>query len=114
MGIRLPAATQWELVEEAAVLIKPARDELIRQAAEGEVVCHQVGQPAGKVLRSFESALDECLVDHYLGGDIRQFVLLPDFHLLSHGLEVALHATPHQPKCSRGARTTSSILPKSV
>ena len=37
MGIPLPAATQWEIVEEAAELIKPARDELIRQAAQGEV-----------------------------------------------------------------------------
>src|SRR5690242_16418345 len=38
LGIPLPAATQWEIVEEAAELIKPARDELIRQAAHGEVV----------------------------------------------------------------------------
>ena len=38
LGIPLPAATQWEMVEEAAELIKPARDELIRQAAQGEVV----------------------------------------------------------------------------
>jgi transposase len=38
LGIPLPAATQWEIVEEAAALIKPARDELIRQAAQGEVV----------------------------------------------------------------------------
>ena len=34
----MPAATQWEIVEEAAELIKPARDELIRQAAQGEVL----------------------------------------------------------------------------
>src|SRR6202522_4530298 len=38
LGIPLPAATQWEVVEEAAELLKPARDELIRQAAQGEVV----------------------------------------------------------------------------
>jgi transposase len=38
LGIPLAAATQWEVVEEAAELIKPARDELIRQAAQGEVV----------------------------------------------------------------------------
>jgi hypothetical protein len=38
LGIPLPAATQWEIVEQAAYLIKPARDELIRQAAQGEVV----------------------------------------------------------------------------
>ena len=29
---------QWEVVEEAAELVKPTRDELIRQAAQGEVV----------------------------------------------------------------------------
>jgi transposase len=37
LGVPLPAATQWEIVEEAAVLLKPARDELIRQAAQGEL-----------------------------------------------------------------------------
>jgi transposase len=38
LGIPLPAATQWEIVEEAAEVIKPARDELHRQAAQGEVL----------------------------------------------------------------------------
>ena len=38
MGIPLPAATQWEIVEEAAQPLKPALDELIRQAAQGTVV----------------------------------------------------------------------------
>lgn len=38
LGIPLPAATQWEMVEEAAEVLKPARDELIRQAAQGEVL----------------------------------------------------------------------------
>jgi transposase len=38
LGIPLPAATQWEIVEEEAELIKAARDELIRQAAQGEVI----------------------------------------------------------------------------
>lgn len=36
--MRLPAATQWEIAEEAAEVIKPARDELLRQAAQGEVL----------------------------------------------------------------------------
>jgi transposase len=35
LGIPLPAATQWEIVQEAAELIKPARDELIRQGGAG-------------------------------------------------------------------------------
>ena len=38
LGIPLPAATQWELVEQAATMLKPACDELIRQAAQGEVM----------------------------------------------------------------------------
>ena len=38
LGVPLPASTQWEIVEEEAELIKAARDELIRQAAQGEVL----------------------------------------------------------------------------
>jgi transposase len=37
LGIPLPASTQWEIVEEIAAPIQPAFDELIRQAAQGEV-----------------------------------------------------------------------------
>ena len=38
LGIPLPASTQWEIVEEAAEMIQAARDELIRRAAQGEVL----------------------------------------------------------------------------
>lgn len=38
LGIPMPAATQWELVEEAAEVLKPMHEELIRQAAQGEVL----------------------------------------------------------------------------
>lgn len=38
LGIPLPAATQWELVDTAAQAIRPAHQELIRQAAQGEIV----------------------------------------------------------------------------
>jgi transposase len=38
LGIPMPAATQWELVDEAAQAISPAHQELIRQAAQGEIV----------------------------------------------------------------------------
>ena len=37
MGIPLPASTQWEIVKEVAETVKPAHDELIRQAAQGDV-----------------------------------------------------------------------------
>ena len=38
LGIPLPASTQWDIVEAKAERIEPAFDELIRQAADGEVV----------------------------------------------------------------------------
>jgi transposase len=37
LGIPLPASTQWEIVEEMAEVIRPAFDELICQAAQGQV-----------------------------------------------------------------------------
>jgi len=37
-GIPLPTSTQWEIAEACAAMIKPAYDELVRQAAQGEVV----------------------------------------------------------------------------
>lgn len=38
LGIPLPAPTQWEVVEEAAELLRPVYDELIREAAQGKVL----------------------------------------------------------------------------
>jgi len=38
LGVPFPASTQWEIVEEAAEVIRAAREELIRQAAQGEVL----------------------------------------------------------------------------
>ena len=57
LGIPLPAATQWEVVAEAAELIKPARDELIRQAAQGEVLYND--DTSMKVLRLAREPSDE-------------------------------------------------------
>ena len=38
LGVPLPASTQWEVVEGAARSLKPAYDELIRHAAQGELL----------------------------------------------------------------------------
>jgi len=38
LGVPLPAATQWEIVEDVAAILQPAHGELIRQAAQGEVM----------------------------------------------------------------------------
>jgi hypothetical protein len=40
LGIPLPASTQWDLVAAGAKLLEPAFQELVRQAAQGEVVHH--------------------------------------------------------------------------
>lgn len=38
LGIPLPASTQWDIVNHAAKLLNPVYEELIRQAAQGEVL----------------------------------------------------------------------------
>ena len=38
LGIPLPASTQWDIVSDTAKMIEPVYDELIRQAAQGEIV----------------------------------------------------------------------------
>lgn len=38
LGVPLPAATQWEVVRDGARDLKPAYEELVRQAAQGEVL----------------------------------------------------------------------------
>jgi len=71
LGIPLPASTQWELVHAAFQLIEPACTELIRQAAQGEVLYNDdttvrilelMGKHAGenlsKVLTERAEALD--------------------------------------------------------
>jgi hypothetical protein len=38
IGVPLPAATQWEIVEKAATMLKPAFDQLLWQGAQGQVL----------------------------------------------------------------------------
>ncbi|HLJ16349.1 MAG TPA: transposase, partial [Bryobacteraceae bacterium] len=57
LGIPLPASTQWEIVEEAAEVIQTARDELIRQAAQGEVLHND--DTSMRVLRLAREPSDE-------------------------------------------------------
>ena len=57
MGIPLPASTQWEIVEEAAEVMKAAQEELIRQAAESEVLHND--DTSMRVLRLEREASDE-------------------------------------------------------
>jgi transposase len=57
LGVPLPASTQWEIVEEAAEVIQAALDELIRQAAQGEVLHND--DTSMRVLRLAREPSDE-------------------------------------------------------
>src|SRR5229473_1445229 len=57
LGIPLPASTQWEIAEEAAEVIKAAPDELIRQAAQGDVLHND--DTSMRVLRLAREPSDE-------------------------------------------------------
>jgi transposase len=55
LGIPLPAATQWELIEPAAGSLEPILDALIRQAAQGSVVHNDdTGMRILKLVRNTE------------------------------------------------------------
>ena len=63
MGMPLPAATQWELMAAAAIPLRLALEELIRQAAQGRVMHNDdirpisARYPAGLILRASERIL---------------------------------------------------------
>jgi transposase len=68
LGIPLPASTQWEIVYAQAEKIEPAYEELIRQAAQGEVLCNDdttvkilelMNERAKEVIRA-EGAAAQC------------------------------------------------------
>jgi hypothetical protein len=83
LGIPLPAATQWEIVEEEAELIKAARDELIRQAAQGEVMHND--DTSMKVLKLAREP-----------GDERTGVFTSGIVATAHGKKIALYFTGRQ------------------
>ena len=61
MGIPLPAATQWELVRDASTLLLPAHNELIREAAQGQVLYND--DTSMKVLKLTKEQRAEALAD---------------------------------------------------
>jgi hypothetical protein len=73
VGIPLPAATQWELVEQGATVAKPAFDQLIWQAAQGEVlhnddtgmrILRMAREPSDKRTGVFTSGIVSLWQDH--------------------------------------------------
>lgn len=54
LGIVLPASTQWDIVDQGEKSLKPAFEELIRQAAQGEVI--QNDDTSAKILARMKQA----------------------------------------------------------
>jgi len=46
LGVPLPASTQWDILEAVAGSLAPVLDELIRQAAQGEVLHNDDSVPS--------------------------------------------------------------------
>jgi len=83
LGVPMPASTQWEIAEEAGDLLTPARDELIRQAAQGEIFHND--DTSMKVLKLKRPE-----------GDRRTGVFTSGIVALSEGHKIALFITGRQ------------------
>ena len=79
-----PASTQWEIVEEAANLLKPAHEELIRRAAQGDIFHND--DTSMKVLKLERPE-----------GDKRTGVFTTGIVSVSEGHKIALFMTGRQP-----------------
>ena len=67
LGIPLPAATQWDIVHAQAKVIEPAYEELIRQAAQGDIVynddtTNKILEFMGRRARKAKAALLEAAI----------------------------------------------------
>jgi transposase len=89
LGVPLPASTQWDIVEAVAESLTPVFDELIRQAAQGEVVHND--DTTVKILELMgESARQEALADAEGVADGRRGLFTSGVVALRDGHRVAL------------------------
>jgi transposase/ribosomal protein S13 len=89
LGVPLPASTQWDVVEAVAGSLAPAFDELIRQAAQGEVLHND--DTTVKILELMgERARQEALADAEGGADERRGLFTSGVVALRDGHRVAL------------------------
>jgi hypothetical protein len=89
LGIPLPAATQWEVVQRAAGLLAPAHEELVRQAAQGEVVHND--DTTMKILELTDQARAEAVPG--AGAEARTGVFTSGIVSVAGGRRIALFVT---------------------
>ena len=70
LGIPLPASTQWDIVEAKAERIEPAFNELIRQAADGDVIFND--DTTVKILEMMGKRAEETVLAENTGGGFRK------------------------------------------
>ncbi|MEJ2520951.1 MAG: IS66 family transposase [Desulfuromonadales bacterium] len=87
LGLPLPAATQWDIVAHSAGRLEPALEELIRQAAQGQVVHND--DTTMKVLALSDPARDPT-------GSDRKGVFTSGIVSVLDGRRIALFFTGHQ------------------
>ena len=92
LGIPLPASTQWEVVHRAADALQPAFEELVRQAAQGEVLHND--DTSMKILDLDRQALEEALSED--AGDGRTGVFTSGVVSVTADREIALFFTGRQ------------------
>jgi transposase len=89
LGVPLPASTQWDVVEAVAAVLAPAFDELVRQAAQGQVLHND--DTTVKILELMgERARQEALADAEGGTDGRRGLFTSGVVALRDGHRVAL------------------------
>jgi transposase len=89
LGVPLPASTQWDVVEAVAGSLAPVLDELIRQAAQGEVLHND--DTTVKILELMgERARQETLADADVATDERRGLFTSGVVALRDGHRVAL------------------------
>ena len=95
LGVPLPASTQWDVVEAVAGSLAPLLDELIRQAAQGEVLHND--DTTVKILELMgERAQQESLATAEDDADRRRGLYTSGVVALSDGHRVALFFSGHR------------------
>jgi transposase len=96
LEIPLPASTQWDIVEVVAALLAPAYEELIRQAAQGEVVHND--DTTVKILELMGESRSQILsgTEEVANADQRTGLFTSGVVALCDGHRVALFFSGHQ------------------
>lgn len=97
MGIPLPASTQWGIVREVAGVVEPVYEELIRQAAQGEVLYND--DTAMKILalmRHGQGVQETEATDEDQAAKMRTGIFTSGIVSTREGREIALFFTGHK------------------